>query len=609
MFSEWPRAIGPLAFLLCGWWLVYSLAQPNEPKDALVLQQFQDANGAPVTLPVAEIAAGSAATRLRSTVAFSVLPSDPYAVFVGHAVQATVLTVNGSTLERLPLRPGADLVSFRQSFLYLIPPGILRTGPNTLDFVLQTSKPALAELDAVWLGPRAPLEALFRDLYASRVTLTQVTAITAALITLFAALLWLARPRETLYGWFALGASLWLVYLFHFVWYRAPLSSDCWMAFIHVCIAGSLLAIRHFVRRFLDQPLAPVDRWLDYLTVLAAALMIAISILWPDTRLYDQALNGWFRLGLLLLGGHLAVVQVRACWQTRRVEVYWLAASSILGISLGIFDSAVIAGWLPPSTSLIFHLGILPLVSIFGYILLRRFISVLEYAEATNITLDQRVQDKSAALEREFRARQRLEREKLLADERHRLATDLHDGAGSQLVSLLAAVRREGMDRAQMEAALSEAIADLRLVMDSIDSLGSDLAQALGQFRSRIEPRLAATGLKSVWRTLSLRDGLRLSPRRTLSIFRALQEALVNVVKHAEASEVLISARDIGSILELTIRDNGKGLPKVRPAGRGLQNLEQRARNLGGYIKLVDSNPGLEVQLFLPIPGDNETKP
>jgi signal transduction histidine kinase len=253
--------------------------------------------------------------------------------------------------------------------------------------------------------------------------------------------------------------------------------------------------------------------------------------------------------------------------------------------------------------------------------LLQRFVALLEAAEAQNAALDLRVQEKSLALEYAFSARQALERERVLVDERHRLATDLHDGAGSQLVSLLAAVRREGINRAQMEQALLEAIADLRLVMDSIDSMGSDLAEALGQFRSRIEPRLSAAGLKSVWRTATLRDGLKLSPRRTLNIFRALQEALVNVLKHAEATEVHIAACDAGSVLELSVRDNGKGLraelhdPNVRAkcGSRGLGNLDSRMKSLGGYAKLAagdsdSASPGLDVRLYVPIPAENETK-
>jgi signal transduction histidine kinase len=281
---------------------------------------------------------------------------------------------------------------------------------------------------------------------------------------------------------------------------------------------------------------------------------------------------------------------------------------------------------------------LLPLCALAAVLLSSQIRKRLAHLEASQHALKAELSTQREAFEREYKVRQQLEKEKLLSEERHRLATDLHDGAGSQLVSLLAAVRHSGMSSAQMEIALSEAIADLRLVMDSIDSMGSDLADALGQFRSRLEPRLKAAGLQSSWRTASLPEGLKLSPRRTLSIFRALQEALVNIIKHAQASEVQISAREAGSALEFVVQDNGRGLPpeklpevklpevklpeeKVQedkraedkgtpgqPRGRGRLNLERRMASLGGYARFQSVQPsGLAVQLIVPIPNASET--
>ena len=142
---------------------------------------------------------------------------------------------------------------------------------------------------------------------------------------------------------------------------------------------------------------------------------------------------------------------------------------------------------------------------------------------------------------------------------------------------------------------------------------------------------MEATNSWSPWRTATLRDGLKLSPRRTLNIFRALQEALVNVLKHADATEVQVTARDAGSVLQISVRDNGVGLapelmnaasqvPASTPApnngrtgGRGLANLASRMKSLGGYAtfstaQLDADRPGLNVSLYVPIPAENETK-
>lgn len=628
--------IGPVLFVIFGWMLALMVLHPKEITGAERLTTLFDAEGAPVSLPIRE--SQYSAPLYRASVNSAVSYTEPQAIYIGFARQPTQMRANGVPLERISLRPGADEIGFRQAFLFLVPQEVLHAGGNTLEFAL---KPVLVQdqpaqmgpkslgLSEIWFGPRDQLEAHFGMIYASRVTLTQITAITALLISLFAALLWLARPSETLYGWFSLGVALWMIYLLHFVWYRAPLNGHFWLALIHIALAGSLLCVQRFCRQFLAQARTGLDRFLALAALIIGVAMLVISIAFPDTLAYEICLNGFLRGLLLALGLHIVWTLLYAAYRRREAQIYWLSAAAVMGLSLGVYDSAVILEILPASSSLLFHLGILPLVVVFGYILLQRFVALLEAAEAQNALLDRSIQQKSLALEREFTVRQALERERMLADERHRLATDLHDGAGSQLVSLLAAVRREGMSAQQMEQALLEAIADLRLVMDSIDSMGSDLAEALGQFRSRSEPRLRAAGLGSVWRTSTLRDGLKLSPRRTLNIFRALQEALVNVLKHAGATEVQITARDAGSVLQISVRDNGLGLapelmnaasqvqvtpvPGGRSGGRGLANLASRMKSLGGYATFSTGypdaeRPGLNVSLYVPIPAENETK-
>ena len=217
--------------------------------------------------------------------------------------------VFGVPLERISLRPGADEIGFRQAFLFLVPEVLLHAGGNTLEFALKPVHvqdqpaqmgPKALGLSEIWFGPRDQLEAHFRTIYASRVTLTQITAITALLITLFAALLWLARPSETLYGWFSLGVALWMVYLLHFVWYRAPLNGHCWLALIHIALAGSLLCVQRFCRQFLAQPRNHFDRFLGFAALIIGACMVVISIAFPDTLAYQICLNGFMR-GLLLL--------------------------------------------------------------------------------------------------------------------------------------------------------------------------------------------------------------------------------------------------------------------------------------------------------------------
>ncbi len=608
----WRIWLVPILYLLLGWMIVLWLQHRDVGPESIRINALLSDQSAAVSMPMVD----GAAMRLHRSIVLDELPTD-VALLIGFARQSTLVQLNGVRLERLALRQGAEQIGLRQSYLYFIPNDLLHVGGNALEIDFDVPIGSKVSLAEITVDQRDRLEHRFRKLISLRSTLPQIAGITAALVALFTAMLWLARPHETLYGWFALGTMLWMVYLFNFIWYRAPFIGDRWMAIIHIALTLSLLCLKRFCILFMQRPVPGLERALDRVAIGMAASTLLIAIVAPNTTALYTALHIVLRLILLALGVAIVwgLLQPASKPDHHQRERAWLATSSALGLSLGLWDSAIVLGRLPIDTPYVFQLGIFPLVLVFGYILLRRFTGLLDQAQTQNAMLDLRVQDNAKQLEIAFAERQQFEREKLLADERHRLATDLHDGAGSQLVSLLSAVRRDGMDRQQMEQALSDAIADLRLVMDSIDSLGSDLAEALGQFRSRMEPKLNASGIKSKWRTASLSEGLRLSPRRTLSVFRALQECLVNVQKHAQASEVEISAQELGNVLAITVRDDGVGLPmgvERNKGSRGLSNLEYRMKSLGGYAKFQAANgsdkPGLEIALYVPIPTANETQ-
>jgi signal transduction histidine kinase len=84
---------------------------------------------------------------------------------------------------------------------------------------------------------------------------------------------------------------------------------------------------------------------------------------------------------------------------------------------------------------------------------------------------------------------------------------------------------------------------------------------------------------------------------------RIVQEVLTNVLKHAAASQMRISAHCSGAYIEVCIADNGRGFDVgAISTGRGLRHLSQRAASLHGSV-LIDSRPGggTTVRLLLPI--------
>jgi two-component system NarL family sensor kinase len=91
------------------------------------------------------------------------------------------------------------------------------------------------------------------------------------------------------------------------------------------------------------------------------------------------------------------------------------------------------------------------------------------------------------------------------------------------------------------------------------------------------------------------------------NLFHIAQEALANVAKHSRASQAWAHLRVHAGIVELTVRDNGRGFNTTRPGGighRGLGNMADRARALGGTYELASSvRGGTCITVTVPLEG------
>ena len=85
-----------------------------------------------------------------------------------------------------------------------------------------------------------------------------------------------------------------------------------------------------------------------------------------------------------------------------------------------------------------------------------------------------------------------------------------------------------------------------------------------------------------------------------LLLYRIIQETVTNVVKHADASEVIVQLEREGSLLTITIEDNGKGFDPegVGEKGIGLKNLAYRIQLLNGSYE-INSSPGKGTSVYI----------
>jgi signal transduction histidine kinase len=203
-------------------------------------------------------------------------------------------------------------------------------------------------------------------------------------------------------------------------------------------------------------------------------------------------------------------------------------------------------------------------------------------------------------------------------EERNRLAREMHDTIGHRLT--VASVQLEGAQRLcpsdpqqaasmigtvrqQVREALTElraTVATLRTPIEADLQLRSSLKRLISRFEE-------ATGL-TVHRVLP-EEMTNLPHAHRLALIRTAQEALTNVQKHADASQVWLVLSIRNNTITLLISDDGKGLRLGgKPAGYGLQGLRERASQLQGELHLEPrQGGGSQLSLRLPLPVEGVT--
>ena len=284
----------------------------------------------------------------------------------------------------------------------------------------------------------------------------------------------------------------------------------------------------------------------------------------------------------------------------------WVLLPTLVLMLLALSDAALEILRSSPGDGVL-HFAMPLYVGMFAWFLLSRFIDEVQTTSALNVELDRLVREKTSELEAQYARVRAMERERLLIGERERIMRDMHDGVGGQLVSAMAMLENGREDPARMQQALSAALTDMRLMIDSLDDVDEDLNIVLGVFRDRLEPQLTASQLELHWHVDDLPSVSDLSPATVLAILRILQEAVTNTVKHADASRVSVEAgrlEDTG-VVRISVADDGRGFDAEQSTsrGRGLRNLHRRAADHGFALE-VTSQPGRGTRVTIMLGAD-----
>lgn len=228
----------------------------------------------------------------------------------------------------------------------------------------------------------------------------------------------------------------------------------------------------------------------------------------------------------------------------------------------------------------------------------------------------QRLYDELKAAHEQLQALHQQARELAVTQERNRLAREIHDSLAHYLtvinVQLEAAEKlvphQIAMGLEQVRRARRLAVECLQEVRRSVAALRAATLDELSLPRAL--KKLAAEFSEStripVQLEVAVPDDVRLAPETALALYRAAQEGLTNVQRHARATAVHVSlARDNGS-LALTVQDDGLGPTEhgeAENAGLGLLGLRERVELLGGQISFGRGDSGGS-RLIITLPGD-----
>lgn len=354
-------------------------------------------------------------------------------------------------------------------------------------------------------------------------------------------------------------------------------------------------------------------RWpllLAFVRTTAAALVVFIGLIW-----------GGLALWRLLSSERLAPLFDALSQTDWLVLIALLVVSTLIAVAIGGMSGLMEVRALQQRMSTLVDAAMLWAGGRLGH---RIYVEgtedeVAELAESLN-GMAERLEEQVAALQRLIEKNEELQQQAAgLAklEERSRLARDLHDSVSQQLFALgmtagaASKMVRTAPERAaelvlQTEEMAAKAQAEMRallLHLRPVELEGRSLIEAAERFLQDVCPRNGLRYEFEVELETDLGEGIE------AHLFRIIQEAVSNVVRHASAQLLRVRLWQDGPKLVLNIRDDGQGFDplQVRDGSYGAHSIRERAEEMGGLLEVRSGRGnGTEVRVTVQMIGTGE---
>jgi signal transduction histidine kinase len=488
-----------------------------------------------------------------------------------------------------------------QPQLVTLPAALLKSQGNTLDLhvvgsALQrvAARQRAGGLSRLMVGAQSELAPLHSERRFWNITVVELMALTQLIVGGFMLGLYWQNRREVPLFYFGTLLVTWAL-LSATVWWRDMPLTTATVEFVSVCAFPWLVAC---LVQFLLSYATVRSRLTEAVLIAQCVLVPAALLMAGPTRVYTVA-NAWVSLFALEVFGAIALY-LTVVWKHRRAD-FAPMLMILVGVSgLLLYSIAIQLQALQQPPVQILHFMV-PLLFLFiGSRLLQVFSRALSAAEASRSTLEERVKEITAEIERNFAQLSELRVEQVTEKERKRIAADLHDDLGAKLLTIVHTSESE-----RISTLAREALEEMRLSVRGLTGKPVRLADALADWRAETVLRLGQTNIECDWKGPAEEIEQLLPARAYVQTTRILREAVSNIIKHSGASHCKFRAsvgeRDFG----LLIQDNGKGIPMELDGkldrGHGMSSMKHRAKQLQGQC-LVESGPGYGTVIRLTLP-------
>lgn len=479
---------------------------------------------------------------------------------------------------------------------------------NQLRIVLRADVGRQASLSRVDLLPMEQARELFDSYWRVRVLLREGVAIFSALVGLIGLALWLTQGsldaqgryrRERIYLFGGVAELAWVLRVSDGLLEAPPIPLPIWSVLASVSLGVwaslTLLFCAEVIGWGQHRRMAPVRMALAAMLILG---VVAATAAWNFQQ--PWALTVWY----LLLGvGFLSfgVVYLRGAFKpTGNLQSRLLAVAIVMNVLMGLVDlyqqriaPSAAAGAYLYAASVLFGLAA-------GATVLMRFREVSHQAQHLTRELTSLVEQKEVQLRQSFQRMSELAREQARTQERARVLRDLHDGVGAHLSVAMRQLESEHVTRDKVLATLRESMDHLKLSIDAIHLPAGDVGMVLANVRYRFEPRLRDAGITLHWHVEAIEPLGRLNDKGLRDVQYITYGVLSNVLQHAAATDLDVSACEENGVVRLSFTDNGRGFDTQAPLRPGLMSLIQRAQALGGELRIASVPGQTRVELALP---------